>query len=119
MGSFQFKPFARNDAIEGQGKEVLLFAKAMRINNYELDRMYHEFRRMEDPETHLVEISAIFEKCKKIKYRLFDQLLYQLFDDHKTGKLNFVDYMAIQWGFLTTDETMMAILCFALFDVNR
>lgn len=119
MGSFHFKPFSRNDAIEGQGKEVLLFAKAMRINNYELDRMYHEFRRLEDPETHLVEISSIFAQCKKIKYRLFDQLVYQLFDDHKSGKLNFVDYVTIQWGFLTTDETMMAILCFSMFDFEK
>jgi hypothetical protein len=119
MGSFQFKPFARNDAIEGQGKEVLLFAKAIRINNYELDRMYHEFRRLENPETHLVDIETLFARCKKIKYRLFDQLLYQLFDDHKTGKLNFVDYIAIQWGFLTTDDTMMATLCFVTFDFAR
>ncbi len=119
MGGFQFKPFSRNDNIDGQGKEVLLFAKAMRINNYELDRMYHEFRRLEDSTTHLVEIRSIFEKCKKLKYSLFDQLLYQFFDDHKTGKLNFVEYITIQWGFLTTDETMMAILCFSMFDVGK
>jgi hypothetical protein len=120
MGGFQFKPFERNDSIVGQGKEVLLFSKAVHINTYEVNRIFFEFQRLEDPATHLVEIVTIFNSTKKkLKPRLFDELLYQFFDDHKTGRLSFLEYIVIQWAFLTTDDQLLAILCFSMFDPGK
>ncbi len=112
------KELIRNDDIEGQGKAVFVLAKSLKLTNVALDRIYHEFHKFENPITNLANISTFFAAFKH-EYTVFDRLLFQLFDKNKTGELNFMEYMIIIWGFLSTDEDGMAALCFSLFDIGR
>ena len=45
-GAFSTRTFQRRTDIEGQGKDVLLHAKAMHMTNYHLDRLFHEFNKL-------------------------------------------------------------------------
>ncbi len=84
----------------------------------ELDRIFHEFSKYEDKETHLAEIKYIFN-CLQIPYLLFDSLLMQIFDKNKSGYLNFMDYLMVMWSLLSSDDDGLANLCFSLMDVDR
>jgi len=45
-GAFSTRNFQRRTDIEGQGKDVLLHAKAMHMTNYHLDRLFYEFNKL-------------------------------------------------------------------------
>jgi len=118
MGVFATKPFERNDDIEGQGKSVLLLAKRLMITKYELDRIYHEFRKHEDPKTDLIDIAELFMKFK-LPYSVFFSVLFQLYDINKTGMFNFQEYLIMMWAFLSASDDNLSALCFNLFDLER
>ena len=110
--------FVRNDETVGQGKEVLVLAKKLKLTNVELDRIFHEFVKHRQLESQSVDISQMFKACRH-PYTLFDRLLFQFFDANKTGSLVFFEYMIIMWGVLSTDEDGLAALCFSLLDTER
>ena len=112
------REFVRNDDIDGQGKHVLVVAKSLNLTNVALDRLFHEFKKFENPTSNLMSISIMFSAFKQ-EYCIFDRLIFQIFDKNKTGELNFLEYMIIMWGFLSTDEDGMAAFCFSLFDTER
>lgn len=118
MGLFSTKPFTRNDDIDGQGKDALLLAKGIALTNYELNRIYHEFLKYEDPVAHTVDIQSVFQGCKA-NYSLFCRLLFQIYDPYKHGRLNFEEFMVIIWAFLSAGSEGLARLCFQMFDVDR
>lgn len=118
MGAFATKHFLRNDGIDGQGKEVLIFCKRIHLANNELDRIFHEFKKFEDPESFKLDTKAMFSRYK-IPCRVFERILFQIYDHEKSGHLSFLEYLVIVWGFLTCDDENLAHLCFSLFDVDR
>eukprot|EP01038_Epipyxis_sp_PR26KG_P011425 gene11425-15310_t len=115
---FGTRTFIRRDDVDGQGKAVLIYGKKMQLTNHQLDRLYHEFSKFEDPKTNLVPIILLF-KSYRCKYNLFNMILFQLFDKEKSGLLNFLEYVIIVWCLLSTNNDTLATLCFNLFDVER
>jgi hypothetical protein len=111
--------FVRNDEIDGQGKEVLLFSQKIKLSKTELDRIYHEFRYYEDRSTHVVDLAYLFERCGLKQLKLVDSLIFQFFDDDKTSKLNFLDFLIALWGFLAADDVHLSYFCFMLFDIGK
>lgn len=118
MGSLYGKNFVRNDGVDGQGKQFLIFAKKINLTNDEVDRLFHEYTKYEDPQTRTLKISQILN-LNKIKSSLIFSIIMQLFDRRKEGVLNFMEYVIILWGFLSADEDAMATFAFELFDINR
>ena len=118
MGSVFGRKFVRNDKIEGQGKQLLLFAKKIHLQKAEVDRIFEEFCQIENPATHLAEVSNIIVSKKK-PYCLFASVLFQIFDRNKLGIVNFLEYMTILWCFLSADEDELARTCFGLFDIYK
>lgn len=118
MGVFATKPFERNEEIEGQGKSVLLLAKRLMITKYELDRIYHEFRKNEDPKTNLVDIAGLFIKFR-LPYTVYFSVLFQLYDINKTGMFNFQEYLVMMWAFLSASDDNLSSMSFNLFDLDR
>ncbi len=118
MGSAFGRKFVRNDKIEGQGKQLLLFAKKVRLQKVEVDRIFEEFCQIEDPATHLAQVASVFISKKKIP-TLITTLIMQVFDLNKLGLMNFLEYMTAIWCFLSADEDELARTCFGLFDVYK
>ena len=118
MGGLQAKPFVPDEEIIGQGKSVLKLAKRLFISKYELDRLYHEFMKHENPHEHLITISDMF-KTLQVHYNFFLQVYYQLYDPKKTGFINFQEFVVATWGFLSLNDDGIASLCFTLFDIER
>jgi hypothetical protein len=116
-GAFATKDFIRNDAIEGQGKEVLTFCKTVRITKYELSRLFHFFQAYEDKKTHVIALESFF-RLVQAPYSLFASIFFQLYDIHKTGGIAFNDFMIMFWILLTADEESLALLCFSIFDLD-
>jgi len=46
-------------------------------------------------------------------------VIYNLFDEDKYSSLNFMEFMIILWGLLSSDDESIARLCFGLFDINK
>lgn len=118
MGSVFGRKFVRNDKIEGQGKQFLLFAKKINLQKYEIDRIFEVFCGLEDPVTHLVETRKILLQNKR-PYTLICSVILQIFDRNKTGWLNFMEYVMVMWCFLSCNEDELARMCFGLFDINK
>ena len=118
MGGVTGKTFVRNDKVDGQGKQLLLFAKKIDLRKYELDRIFHEFYKLAEPKSNVVQISRIYSECK-LPYNLIASVLMQIFDVNKRGILNFLEYLMIMYSFLSTDEDEMARMCFGLFDIYK
>ena len=119
MGVNGSKGFVRNDKIEGQGKSMLLFEKKINLQKYELDRLFLEFCKLQEPTVpNLVETSRILT-ANKLPYCLMSSVLLQIFDRNKQGLLNFQEYVTVLWCFLTTNEAEMARYCFSLFDIRK
>lgn len=118
MGSVLTRTFKRNDAVDGQGKATLLFAKRISLQKYELDRIFHEFSKYESPSSHLVSWSDVF-RANKVEFSIFSSVLFQIFDRYKVGLVNFLEYLQIMWSFLSTDEDNLARMCFELFDIRK
>lgn len=119
MGSaFGVKSFERDESIIGQGKNVLTFAKKVNLSKYELDRLFHEFLKYEDPNTHLASIENIF-KLSKISYNILASVLLQIYEEDKTGTLSFLEFIISMWAILSSEEIGLASLCYNLFDIQR
>ncbi|RYG67870.1 hypothetical protein EON64_06500 [archaeon] len=117
-GIFSTKEFVRNDKVVGQGKEVLVFCKAVHVSKYELNRLFHVFDQHADRKTHVIAMSLFFKEFK-VQYTLFASILFQFFDIHKTGELSFYEFLVIFWVLLSTDEDSLAVLCFSIFDLSK
>ena len=118
MGALNGRVFIRNDYIVGQGKEVLLDAKSLNIKMNQLDRLFHEFTKLMDLDTHKVDLE-MFLRFIKVPHVPFLDLLYQLFDKEKKGDLTFHEYMISNWYFLSSSEDNLATMCFQLFDFAK
>jgi hypothetical protein len=110
--------FVRNDEIEGQGKEILYFSQRIKLSKNQLDRLYHEFVRFEDPRTHVVDLHSLFDKCG-LPLQLIELLLFSFFDELKTFKLNFLDFIVYLWNFLACRDDDLSNMCFMLFDIGQ
>lgn len=110
--------FMRNDEVSGQGKEILVFAQRVKLNKRELDRIYHEFCHYEDAKTHLVELTHFFQRCGR-DLKLIETLLFQFYDEDKTFRLNFLDFLMYLWNFLASNEDDVARMCYMLFDIGQ
>jgi hypothetical protein len=110
--------FVRNDEIDGQGKEILYFAQRIKLSKQQLDRLYHEFIKYEEPKTHLVDIHYLFDKCG-LPLNLIESLLFMFFDELKTFKLNFLDFVIILFNFLASRDEDLSNMCFMLFDIGQ
>lgn len=118
MGALNSKKFHRNDDIIGQGKAVLIIGKQLRIRNRDIDLLFREFCKYEDPRDHLISLDVYFAKMKII-HSPFADMFFQLFDENKTGNLSFLEYMISIWNFLSCDDEILAASCFQLFDMER
>lgn len=118
MGAFSTKRFLRNDFIDGQGKEVLVFCKRIHLANNELDRIFHEYKKFEDQSTHKLDVKAMFSRYRA-PYTVFERILFQIYDREKSNYLTFLEYLVIVWGFLSCDDETLAHLTFSTFDMDR
>lgn len=118
MGNFFGRQFVRNDKIVGQGKQLLLFAKKIRLQKVEVDRIFEEFCQLADPTTYLLETSKI-ATSKKRPYNLITTIILQIYDRNKQGTLNFLEYLMVMYSFLSADEEQLARMSFQLFDIYK
>ena len=118
MGLVFGRKFIRNDKIDGQGKQLLLFAKKVHLQKSEIDRIYEEFCQIQNASSHIAEISYICTSKNK-PYSLIASLLFQIFDRNKLGFVNFLEYVMVMWSFLSADEDELARTCFGLFDMYK
>lgn len=115
---FSAADFERNDDIRGQGKEVLLFCKSVHVTKYELGRIFHAFNITRRPGSVAINLADMF-KAFRIKYSLFASIFFQLYDIHKTGEVQFCEYLTTLWALLTSDDDCLAVLCFNMLDVRH
>lgn len=118
MGSAVFRPYIRNDRVVGQGKEVLNMSKLINLKNIDLDKIFHEFAKYEDPKTHLADLRVIFQR-NRLPYDLFAKVLFQVLDKSKSEHLDFLQFLVTFWSFLSADENGLASFCFSQFDSER
>ena len=118
MGAFGSRIFIRNDDIDGQGKIVLITAKRLNLQNYDIDKLFHEFAKYSNPLTHRIELNVLFKNIK-LQQTIFSDILFQLFIKTKIGSLSFVEYLVACWTIMTSNDDMIAELCFQIFDTER
>lgn len=118
MGSGVFRPYVRDDNVVGQGKEVLSISRALKIQNTELDKIFHEYAKYEDPTSHLADIRYIFKR-NKLSYGICAKIFFQVLDKTKSEHLDFLQFLVTFWSFLSADEFGLASYCFSQFDTER
>ena len=92
MGSAAFRNYVRNDRIVGQGKEILAVSKLLNLKNIDLDRIFHEFAKYEDAETHLVDLKLLFQRIR-VPYDLYAKIFFQVLDKTKSEHLDFMQFL--------------------------
>jgi len=112
----QGSKFERNDAIPGQGLQVLVDAKALKIQAYSLDRLFHEFNKLAGEEN-LVDYDA-FLAFLEVENCPWTDIMFLMMDMNKDGEFNFWEYMICMWNFLATSEDNLAATMFTLFDAD-
>ncbi len=113
--------FKRDDKTEGQGLQVLVDAKAMKLKSRQLDRIWHEFHKIAGEDYYTIDLESLLAYLE-IPYTVWCDLLFQMFDRDKKGQINFYNYMVYMWHFLATgepNEDNLAALCFQMFDVKK
>lgn len=118
MGLMKSTQFKRNDDIPGQGKALLLMAKKLGLRTNEVNRLYVEFLKHQRPGTHEVDLPTLLSNIR-MGGTLILSVIYNLFDEDKSSSLNFMEFMIILWGLLSSDDESIARLCFGLFDINK
>jgi len=118
MGAFSTRIFERNDKVVGQGRQVLLDAKALGIKTRQLDRLFHEFCKLEDSDSHKLDLDEFFE-FMKVERTPFMDIFFMLFDKSKSGELSFNEYVQSTWLFLSSSDDNLASVCFQTFDTER
>lgn len=104
--------------IVGQGKEVLNMSKLLNLKNIDLDKIFHEFAKYEDPKTNLVDLRAIFQR-NRLQYDVVAKLFFQVLDKSKSEHLDFLQFLVTFWAFLSADENGLASFVFSQFDSER
>jgi Ca2+-binding EF-hand superfamily protein len=110
--------FKRNDKIPGQGLQVLVDAKALKIKATQLDRLFHEFQKFAG-EDNLMDYEG-FLSYHELKQSPFTDILLNLMDlsNDKDGLWNFYQYLITMWNYLSTDDDNLATMIFNLFDIE-
>jgi hypothetical protein len=108
--------FERNDKIPGQGLQVLVDAKQLKIKATQLDRIFHEFHKLSGEET-LVEYDG-FLSFLEVENVPWTDLLFKLMDMNKDGEFNFWEYMICCWNFLSASEDNLPATLFTIFDYD-
>jgi len=117
MGIFQSKGFIRKDDIDGQGRDVLLYAKMINLKNNEIDRFFNDFSYFKEFESNVIDLHCLLKKLRVQETSML-MLFLLLFDKNKYGTLNFQEYMISIWNFLTLDDEGIAMLLFTIFDTD-
>jgi len=112
----QGSKFVRNDTIPGQGLQVLVDAKALRIKAYSLDRLFHEFNKLAGDEN-IVDYDS-FLSFLEVENCPWTDILFLMMDMNKDGEFNFWEYMICMWNFLGTSEDNLAATMFTVFDTD-
>ena len=107
----------RNDAIPGQGLQVLVDAKALKIKANALDRLYHEFHKVAEKE-HIIDYDGFLEFLE-IDNTPYTDIFFLLMDRNKDGEFNFWEYILCLWNFLGSSEDNLPATIFTLFDVEN
>jgi len=118
MGLMKSTQFKRNDDIPGQGKALLLMAKRLGLRTNEVNRLYVEFLKHKRPDAHEVDLNTLLSNIR-MGGTLMLSVIYNLFDEEKSSSLNFMEFMIILWGLLSSDDESIARFCFGLFDINK
>lgn len=108
--------FERNDKVPGQGLQVLVDAKALKIKATQLDRIYHEFHKLSGDEA-LVEYDG-FLSFLEVDDCPWCDILFKMMDTNKDGEFNFWEYMICCWNFLATSDDNLPATMFTLFDID-
>lgn len=114
MGNLNTKKFKRRDGVEGQGKEVLIYAKKMGLKASELNRFYHEFAKLEG-DSGFIDLEEFYMQ-HGVPMKPFTNFLMRQFEITKTGRLYFLQFMVTLWNILTADDDALASFVFAVFN---
>jgi len=117
MGQINTKKFKRRDNIEGQGKDVLIYAKKMGLKASELNRFYHEFAKLEGA-SGFIDLEEFYMQ-HGVAMKPFTNFLMRQFEITKTGRLYFLQFMVTMWNLLTADDDALAAFLFAVFNPNQ
>ena len=117
MGAFASKRFKRQDDREGQGKGVLVFAKRVGLKNKELNRLYHEFARLEGSSgfAYLEELCMLYGLQESVLLKF----LMSQFEAAKKGRLYFAQYLMTLWNIISCDDMTFATHMFETFNRKR
>lgn len=117
MGAFASKRFKRRDDVQGQGKDVLIKAKKLRLRRGELNRLYHEFNKLEGT-SGFIDLQEFYIQHNLPTSILLDFLMRQ-FDLLKSGRLYFIQYLVTVWNLMTLNDEATASFMFAVFNPSR
>lgn len=117
MGSFFSKTFVVND-ISGQGSEVIDIANKLHLKRSDLNAIYTQFCVLDSDNSGEVEVEE-FIIHNEIASDIFGELVFTLFDQNKSGKLDFQEYVIAVWNYCTLPKDGLARFAFDIFDVDN
>jgi hypothetical protein len=105
--------FIPNSTI-GQTKEEMNIIKEINFSDQDVNLFYYVFWEIDSDDSGTVEINELFSFFH-IEFTPFNLFWFSLFDDEKSYKLNFVEFISCFWNLLTSSDDDICLFLFRHF----
>jgi Ca2+-binding EF-hand superfamily protein len=115
MGCFSPKrrKFVPSDTIEGQDVSVLEILGMLELTDYDIDLLYNAFLEIDADDSGSIRPVELFSYFN-IELGVFEKYIFTMFDEDKSGLLNFMEFACAMWNFLTLQECDLGTLMYLM-----
>lgn len=110
--------FVVNNAIEGQGDEINVLKKQIKLTDNEIDKYWKAFCKVDKLYTGSIHIDR-FHEYYKLDETEFTKKVFSIMDSDGSGSISFHEFILAIWNYLSLDMNSLASFSFRLFDTDN
>jgi serine/threonine-protein phosphatase 2B regulatory subunit len=118
MGIIFGKRFRVNEAVPGQGSNVIVSAGKLKLLRSDVDRMYAGFCRLDADSSGLISVHE-FVVMNQVQSASFGEMAFRVLDTNSSGKIDFLEYMIAIWNFCSLSKESLSLFSFQIFDTDK
>ncbi len=116
MGCKQTKhKFVPNIEIPGQSEGCWTTFNTLGLEEIDVDNIFHAFKEMDVHNSGFVRPIELFTYFG-IELTGLENAIFNVFDDEKTGKLNFFELTVMMWDYLSLKEEALGVYIYLMRD---
>ena len=118
MGACLGVKFIVNEAVPGQGSNVIVTAGKLKLLRHDVDRIYSGFCKIDADRSGLINANE-FIVMNKVQSAAFGEMAFRVLDRNRSGKIDFLEYLVAVWNYCSMSKESLSLFTFKIFDTDN